>query len=333
MKSVRSIKDGGDWMSAYLYYNEPWDMFLLSAVLPIVEQYNSLNLINRFFFIRYWERGPHIRLRLKLTGRLNREKIKSNLIEHFTGYYNSNPSIRNERPVQSDWRLNNSIYFIDYEPEYERYGGSFGLEKSEEQFELSSKTILKIFEDNHEIEYKRKIGLALKIHIAFAFAIGLTLNEVTYLFEKLFEDGLPNILYPGVVNINDPEFKKAKSNLVEEIHKLYEIQENQLQVLFETMWGHLSVSGKFEQEWIDLWVDGTIKIDSEIEKGIGRIQIPAWYLKLYESHVSHLSHKKWYLYRAYIHMTNNRLGIANRDEPYLAYIIFQSAQKLLKKYI
>ena len=38
--------------------------------------------------------------------------------------------------------------------------------------------------------------------------------------------------------------------------------------------------------------------------------------------------ERWAIYDSYVHMTNNRLGILNRDEAYLAYIMVEMVAEL-----
>lgn len=46
--------------------------------------------------------------------------------------------------------------------------------------------------------------------------------------------------------------------------------------------------------------------------------VPQWYSA---------TDKLWYIYESLIHMTNNRLGITNSDEAYLAYLIYKTIQE------
>src|SRR5690606_19224231 len=45
------------------------------------------------------------------------------------------------------FRDNNSYHYIEYEPEYDRYGGPHGVELAEWHFEKSSDIILRILRD------------------------------------------------------------------------------------------------------------------------------------------------------------------------------------------
>ncbi|HHH49559.1 MAG TPA: hypothetical protein ENK52_01120, partial [Saprospiraceae bacterium] len=58
-------KESFKWLAVHLFYNEPWEEFLAKAVKPYVDTLVQTGIAAQFFFIRYWERGPHIRLRIK----------------------------------------------------------------------------------------------------------------------------------------------------------------------------------------------------------------------------------------------------------------------------
>ena len=101
------------WFAVYLYYAEPWDELLINAVRPFVNEMMNAKLADQYFFIRYWEKGPHIRLRFKgIPEKLNHE-IRPRLIRHFENYYNSKPSQRidpewtRNLPIDQKWFPNN----------------------------------------------------------------------------------------------------------------------------------------------------------------------------------------------------------------------------------
>ena len=80
MENDKTDKTGNDfWLSAYLYYHEPWETFITKAVSPFIDKMLEKHLVKRFFFIRYWEKGPHIRLRFQGNKQTIEEKIKPNL--------------------------------------------------------------------------------------------------------------------------------------------------------------------------------------------------------------------------------------------------------------
>ena len=82
------------WLAAFLYYAEPWEGFLIKVVQPFVRSVMEKNMAEQFFFIRYWERGPHIRLRFKGEKEPLESKVKPQLESYFRSYFKEKPSQR-----------------------------------------------------------------------------------------------------------------------------------------------------------------------------------------------------------------------------------------------
>src|SRR5207253_1071173 len=101
-----------------------------------------------FFYIRYWEKGPHIRLRFLLHDVNMRRILEESISSYFHGYFLKHPSYttaeRSEEYAMRGGRANNSVVFTTYEPELERYGGEAGIAISETQFWHSSIATLAI---------------------------------------------------------------------------------------------------------------------------------------------------------------------------------------------
>src|SRR5436309_1308214 len=58
----------GKWISFYVFLPGAFDDFLLNHLRPMLEEEPVKSSVKRFFFIRYDEGGPHLRLRF-LPGR------------------------------------------------------------------------------------------------------------------------------------------------------------------------------------------------------------------------------------------------------------------------
>lgn len=112
------------------------------------------NDMERFFFIRYWLGGPHIRLRFEaaekdypvIKARFE-QSIASYLETHdiqlidYDNYYQKT-MLENEAIQETYWCPNGSVEAFTYHPEYERYGGREGMTKSEKVFYRSSQMAL-----------------------------------------------------------------------------------------------------------------------------------------------------------------------------------------------
>lgn len=114
------------WLSAYIYYPKPWKYLLVNKLKPFVYGLINERLIHRFFFIRYWERGPHIRLRLQGEKRHIIKDVKPALEGLFYNFLkNDSLSKKSVYKDISDGEpiIKSTILYEEYVPEYIRYGG------------------------------------------------------------------------------------------------------------------------------------------------------------------------------------------------------------------
>jgi hypothetical protein len=56
--------------------------------------------------------------------------------------------------------------------------------------------------------------------------------------------------------------------------------------------------------------------------------MPRWFHYEPTIDISEEQQQLWPIFESYVHMTNNRLGILNRDESYLGYLMQQSLTAL-----
>lgn len=122
------------WVYAKFYISDQaTDDFLVSRIAPMVAELRDR--IERWFFVRYADPMPHVRLRLR-------------------GHDGSCANALRER-VSSQaerWLAEGTIdrYALDtYDPEYERYGGVDGMVRAERFFTVSSEVSLAILAEGH----------------------------------------------------------------------------------------------------------------------------------------------------------------------------------------
>ena len=63
------------WVSLHLFYHDNPMPLLVECVQPMIKELYARHLLQRFFFIRYWQGGPHIRLRLLPSNEAMREAL------------------------------------------------------------------------------------------------------------------------------------------------------------------------------------------------------------------------------------------------------------------
>lgn len=154
------VGDGG-WLSAHLFHQGDLSTVLVDLVGPLTGELRARSLADRSFFLRYWDGGPHIRLRV-LPRDPSVAAEAARLIEDRAGaYFDRHPSpevlgqeayLRSAREIGA-WEgvaptelmyPNNSVRFIPYVREHGRYGDGKAIEAVEEHFTESSALALSV---------------------------------------------------------------------------------------------------------------------------------------------------------------------------------------------
>ncbi|MBU5467371.1 thiopeptide-type bacteriocin biosynthesis protein [Virgibacillus sp. MSJ-26] len=136
------------WISKHIFIHDYQliDTYLKDVLLPLADK----ELSGSYFFIRYWDGGPHVRIRYK-----EKKNKTDNSFEYKLQWSLEQFRIENKnwdfKTVIDDERVENtegkgsgishpnfSIQSIDYNPEYLRYGGQSVMNISEEIFKASS---------------------------------------------------------------------------------------------------------------------------------------------------------------------------------------------------
>jgi len=297
MESPGGVTASAIWRSYYLFRAEPWEEFLVGAVRPFVDELLGKDLAEGFFFIRYWERGPHIRLRLKTR---SGERVDRRVYDYFETYFAQHPS-RRTLQEGTGWLANDSVQSIAYEPETVRYGGPARLLIAERQFEASSRAVLDVIGEERDWSYDRALGAAIQLHLMFAHAFGFGLNAVKRFFAET-ADILMSWENPMVQWRDDPK------TLLPQFAEAFSRQRAALTRAHALVWSALGEGAEFDQEWANRWVREMREVAACLNatRGAGEPLV---------------NHTERAVLRSLIHMTNNRLGVRNRDEAYLAYVM------------
>ncbi len=145
------------WVSIHAYYHGDLDVLLREAVRPLVAEFRAAGLIDGYFFLRYWDGGPHLRVRLSTgTGR----DVEARALDHLRGYLAARPSAdlpgADRYPREAARRAaaegltdylrvpvpNNTARPVAYRPEHHRYGYGAALAAVERHFVESSRIAL-----------------------------------------------------------------------------------------------------------------------------------------------------------------------------------------------
>jgi hypothetical protein len=143
------------WVSVHAFYHGNLDTLLLDAVRPLVTDLRRRELIDGFFFLRYWDGGQHLRLRLSST--VDTEAIALGHLRRYLAAHPAEDFLELDRYPEFAARFaqaegvadylrepmpNNTVHAIPYRPETERYGDGESLAAVERHFVESSRIAL-----------------------------------------------------------------------------------------------------------------------------------------------------------------------------------------------
>jgi len=144
------------WVSAHLYFHGDLDDVISHVVEPAVCSISERSADGQYFFLRYWEGGPHVRLRVRASSIHDTDVVQNGILLHAENYFAQNPS---DARVDADayhatrrWAMqiepwidpsaelcpNNSVRFFPYRREHHKYGYGPFIEAVERHFKESS---------------------------------------------------------------------------------------------------------------------------------------------------------------------------------------------------
>ena len=210
MSESRIFYIGSEWIYFKIYTGVKTSEFLLEVIKPFVEQLQNENKIKKWFFIRYNDPKPHLRIRFNINNVNNYNYILEKINSLFGEYLNSGEI--------------SNVVIDTYKKELERYGENT-IEYAEELFFRSSELILNFLEYDDE----EKIMVAL-FYIDFIFSeLGLS-NEEKINWIKNFDNAfktefnadknLNNQLKRKYIDFQPKYFEFIKSNEFKDIRNL-----------------------------------------------------------------------------------------------------------------
>jgi thiopeptide-type bacteriocin biosynthesis protein len=148
-----------EWVSAHLFYHGDLDRVVVDAVEPVITALGAGSTPPQWFFLRYWDGGPHVRLRLR-SADTPAGRLRALVVERAGSYFRAHPAptsmppadyVREARQLAAAEGMadylrapvaNNSVVFIPYRREHDRYGAGASVEAVERHFTDSSRIAL-----------------------------------------------------------------------------------------------------------------------------------------------------------------------------------------------
>ncbi|MEU0560311.1 lantibiotic dehydratase C-terminal domain-containing protein [Dactylosporangium sp. NPDC006015] len=153
---------GHDWLSIHLFQRGDLDPLLIDLVPALLDELREEKLAEDLFFLRYWEGGNHLRLRVRPAPGASRRRLAARLggrcRDHLSGRpvtgEDSQAAYAHRAALAARWegrsgyarrlRPENTAHFVPYRRETERYGTGAAMEAVERHFVESSLLALRV---------------------------------------------------------------------------------------------------------------------------------------------------------------------------------------------
>ncbi len=329
------------WISIHVYYSQPWNELLVKRIMPFVHPALETGLVEHFFFLRYWHKGPHIRLRFYGQKDQLETILIPNITTYLEDYFEFHPSYRKDPtypegfPESEKWLSNNSVQVIPYKPELHRYGGDRGVRIAEKQFDSSSRTVFqKFLEKDKGWNYEDAMAIGVLLHISMVHGMRLDKTEAVQFFNMFSQSWMPRVIASKKRAHKDQSLEEIRNKISIDFQRSFRAQKDQIVPYITALWDQLDQGLEFEEPYMNEWYNMQTEVGRELvllQSSGGLKPRPETMKYTFDVEEAYTEAKleRWMHMADYMHMTNNRLGILNRDESYLAFLLTESLQRIL----
>lgn len=338
---------GEDWIALHIFYASNPNPLLVECIGPLVRELRRRELVRRYFFIRYWQEGPHVRLRLLPTMPSDAAEVERMARAAVAGFTAVRPALFDLDVGQVDeyhrdmfvfeygeqeWerqygdrgmpvRPNNSCVRLPYEPEYDRYGGPAGVDLAEWHFEKSSDMVLRLLDSANVHVRTVMFGLSAQLSLVMGLTFrptGAALARFLHYYSEFWITA-----YPDPDGDQRERFDRGYADVADALRRrVTDISHAVLSggrsdvAAFMREWGeHCSV---LRERVVELSTAGMLIFQAREDRDAPPAQPPR------REPVVDPDVALGILLSGYVHMTNNRLGVGVHDEAYLAHVLRQS---------
>jgi thiopeptide-type bacteriocin biosynthesis protein len=310
------------WLSLHVFLSDvpQTERFLDEQLAPLVRRWRDDGALAHWFFIRYWEGGPHVRVRLSGDIAGQAAQVQALLREAAHRYLVADPVSREvyyrahqfdgvkKDPATLPWHEQGSVELIDYEPEIQRYGGEAALAASERLFCESSDIALGAVRSTLG-DMPRRLSLSFGLMAASILATRVSVEAMASFFRNYaaFWAGHStlNATLAGRLNGNHP----VPPGQVETLQRL------------------VRQANRAEQarDMHTAWMDGVAGLVDELAalRARGELVSPFTGQPVKDEQAYGFAVQN--ILSSHIHMLNNRLGIVPTAEMVLAAALHRAA--------
>jgi thiopeptide-type bacteriocin biosynthesis protein len=312
------------WLSAHVYrygavYGSAGDDTILDLAAPVFERCRRAGWIERFFFVRYLEGGPHVRLRFSGSRQVLEERIRPLLVERARSLLQRHEGGTTHHAAALDhvltcvvkagrFRPDGACEFNAYVPETERYGGPEGRRVAERHFFDSSRTaltglaVLRRMVSGGPVPSSARLGLGYSLLACFVRALASDAAEARGFLEQYQGGYLQRVPAPVVPVVNAAYEHAFISN----------------EARLRRQAGYRRVPpGSFLSSLHCEWYRSSKRALACLERlaAAGRLAPP------HPALAGEARRSRHHIAASLLHMTNNRLGITIPEEAYLAFLL------------
>jgi thiopeptide-type bacteriocin biosynthesis protein len=319
-----------DWIALHVFYAANANPMLAEGVGPLIDRLREDGLIRRWFFIRYWMEGPHVRLRILPSSRDVADRVRTEVEAALTAVLRRRPALyeadRDDsgemykrmylaeysqeqwdaqygRDGRMPYRANNTFHDFTYEQEFDRYGGPAGMELSEWHFETSSDIVMRLLGTGNMHVRTVLLGQTAQLDMALCHAFLRDETAVATFLEnyRIFWETSYQEASDEQHETFARSFGRMESRLVE--------QHRRIRAVIADPDG--AEATPLERAWARHCVElrdraAALAVAGKLTFRRGPVDDPDVALPI--------------LLSSYVHMTANRLGASILDEIYLSYV-------------
>lgn len=310
-----------EWRAWHVFVHHPLalERVLVDSVGPELARLIGESSGSEWFFIRYWENGPHIRLRVRGIDDAAFVALGDRLAAAARTAVAAAPmgitGWPEDMPVDgwhgnanaASWFLDGSVVEIAYEPEFRRYGGPLAMPLGESIFAASSRLALKVTAQSLGNRPMRDaVALALT-----AAAMSSVVSDETGLRESA-----------AMMAANWTRFLSDRAAVDRQVEAAFDASGTQVCRLLEAALGR-GAFPDLAQNWRDLLVRyvGALTALSEEARLVAPL-MGSTPLTSNETRMACMS-----VIFSQMHMMNNRLGITPTQEYFIASIFEKALAK------
>jgi thiopeptide-type bacteriocin biosynthesis protein len=301
------------WVGTHIYLEpnagrQAHDDVLRRAVAPVARTCIRRGVASQFFFIRYDEHGPHLRFRVRI-GRRNIAPAKALLVDELAAQLNAiklgAPVPTLPEPAQPSSL--SGVWWVPYEPETARYGGSSALPLCEGVFATSSELACRVVETFSLDALESRYGIALSAMVALLAISGVGRNGASRIAQLHRNHWLGRRLRLGQVTSATPD-------VVDQVAVGHAHSE-----MIERIWAAASFEVDQLPEPLCDFVENTLPLVAALRSlcASGGVVIKDAPANDWEGACS-------VLLPSLLHMSNNRFGILPSEESVLAEMIVRA---------